>query len=191
MAWTEVPQTWRMQLLLLWPLNCLLLTKIIIVAVLLCERHSLWLCAGATELVCSCWNFHWRFSTGMTPTNGDFMLQDKHSASSSWSSGRSWRMFLDTFIYFGNRNYIRPSIYLDSSQFEHLLPIGMQNSKFQFFNISIRTESSQGATVFVLPAWTPTVYSWGEGSRPYGQYPWTLKTPGLHTNTNTNATILM
>ena len=62
------------------------------------------------------------------------MLQDKHSASSSWSSGRSWRMFLDTFIYFGNRNYIRPSIYLDSSQFEHLLPIGMQNSKFFKFD---------------------------------------------------------
>ena len=35
------------------------------------------------------------------------------------------------------------------------------------------------------PCLNSCVYSQGEGS-PYGQYPWTFKTPGLFTNTNTN-----
>ena len=51
-------------------------------------------------------------------------------------------------------------------------------------SISIRTESLQEATVFMLLVWTPAVYSQGKENS-HGLYPWMLKTPGLYTNINT------
>ena len=79
------------------------------------------------------------------------------------------------------------SLRLSSQSFSYWVTYSWQcvekqdNSGLQKQCLFLFTESSLGATVFVLPVWTPLWASTciGEGN-PYGLCPWMLKTPDLN-----------
>ena len=188
--------------IILW----LFVSKIAKICVFSHGKCSKCLFAEASELECFCWSHSFMLSVKMRPTNGVFFMEA--ITPPSWfgcTSGRHCIMYdlLQFALSTGDpatlslplipEDRLRglESLRLSSQSFSYWVTYSWQcvekqdNSGLQKQCLFLFTESSQGATVFVLPVWTPLWASTciGEGN-PYGLCPWMLKTPDLNKQIN-------